>query len=268
MSMLLKPLNDNQQVEIWEFASSVNAQERAIALAEAFVSITVVSKLPEWTVAGRDHLLLLAYQLQFGDAISVEGRCAECDAKNQLGFSASQILGLASTELYNAWNAQTGTIDTDVYLPRYGEITVRGLQCRFRLPCMGDLRALEYADDPLLLFAQRVINPVDFAAIKEVFSAMEDSKTAWEQLFTDLEDAMLALEPLSIVTLNASCPECGAETAHQFDIAHQFWAQLSANVEKQLWDVHLLASAYGWSSQDILGMSPARRRRHIAMIIE
>ncbi|MGF1704607.1 hypothetical protein [Enterovibrio baiacu] len=94
-----------------------------------------------------------------------------------------------------------------------------------------------------------------------------EEQQAWISTLDALEQEMLRIEPLTIISLNASCPECGAQTQHQFDIGHQYWALLAADVEKQLWDVHILATAYGWSSDAILSMSPARRRQHIAMVI-
>ncbi|KXF83020.1 hypothetical protein [Enterovibrio coralii] len=268
MNMVLRRLDENEQVEAWERASSVDAQARAALLAGAYVPDALMPTLPDWSVAGRDHLLLLAYQHQFGEDISVEGRCHACGAKTQLNFSTSQLLNTASSRLAAAWHSDTATLNTEVYLTEYHEMEVQGLPCQFRLPRIQDFHDMHRGDASLRQFAQRVIAPSDFAAIEETFSAKKEEGAAWEQLYLTLEQAMLSLEPLSVVTLNATCPECSAQTEHQFDIANQFWAQLSAAVEKQLWDVHILASAYGWSSQDILSMSSARRRRHIAMLIE
>ncbi|WP_325894316.1 T4 family baseplate hub assembly chaperone [Grimontia sp. NTOU-MAR1] len=268
MAMVLQALNDNRQVEVWEAASARRAQERAAILAGAFVPDSLKPTLPDWTVAGRDHLLMLAYQRQFGDAIEVEAKCDECGEKTQLSFTVSQVLGTASPELSKAWDAVHASLDTDAYLPVYHNVIFEGIPCRFRLPRIADLNMLENSEVMLFQFAQRVIEPEDFPRIRSALADKENAQEAWEMLFEQIEQQMLDSEPLSIVSLNSACPDCGAETLHQFDIANQFWAQLSASVEKQLWDVHLLATAYGWSSQDILAMSPARRRRHIAMIIE
>ncbi|CZF82674.1 T4 family baseplate hub assembly chaperone [Grimontia marina] len=268
MAMVLQALNDNRQVEVWEAASARHAQERAAILAGAFVPDSLKPTLPDWTVAGRDHLLMLAYQRQFGDAIEVEAKCGECGEKTQLSFTVSQVLGTASPELSKAWDAVHASLDTDAYLPVYHDVILDGIPCRFRLPRISDLNILDNGEDMLFQFTQRVIEPEDFPQICSALAEKGNTQDAWEMLFEQLEQRMLASEPLSIVSLNSVCPDCGAETLHQFDIANQFWAQLSASVEKQLWDVHLLAMAYGWSSQDILTMSPARRRRHIAMIIE
>ncbi|CZF81724.1 hypothetical protein GCE9029_02786 [Grimontia celer] len=268
MGMVLQALNDNRQVEVWEAASASRAQERAALLAGAFVPDSLKPSLPDWTVAGRDHLLMLAYQRQFGDAIEVEAACSACGEKTKLSFTVSQILNTASPELSNAWNAVQASLDTDAYLPAYHDTDLEGIPCQFRLPRIADLSMLDNSEAMMFQFAQRVIDPEGFQQIRAALAERDNPEGAWEALFKQIEQQMLACEPLSIVSLNSACPECGAQTLHQFDIASQFWAQLSASVEKQLWDVHLLASAYGWSSQDILTMSPARRRRHIAMIIE
>ncbi|MFD2180474.1 hypothetical protein [Veronia pacifica] len=276
MSLVLQALSDNLQVEVWEAASSAPSWQRANILAAAYLPDGRVSSLAHWTLAGRDHLLLLAYQHQFGDAISVESRCCHCNSKNQLNFGASQLLAMASPELSAAWDHRSQTLNTGAYVSRFTEINIEGMACQFRLPTVGDVSAMgddrfTAADSDshhLFRFAEQVVEPDNFRQLRQAFAERADSELAWMSLFESLEAGILASEPLSVISIEASCNECGTITSHQFDIASQFWAQLSADVERQLWDVHLLASKYGWSSQDILSMSPARRRRHIAMIIE
>ncbi|MGP8305592.1 T4 family baseplate hub assembly chaperone [Vibrio sp. YIC-376] len=268
MRFVLNALSDNKQVEVWELASSCRGQNRAAIMASAYLPDSLKPSFNNWSVAGRDHLLLLAYQCQFGDDINVSTSCTECGEKAELSFTASQILSTASVSFNNGWNAVTRTLDTEVYLPLYHEIHIDGVQCRFRLPCIADLMAVKQGDSVLFQFAQRVLDQESFKQVSRKLAEKEDVHSGWEALFDELERGMLECEPLSVVSLVTACPECGAKAEHQFDIASQFWAQLSAHVEKQLWDVHLLASAYGWSSQDILAMSPARRRRHISMIVE
>ncbi|MFL7025944.1 hypothetical protein BCS58_16875 [Enterovibrio norvegicus] len=198
---------------------------------------------------------------------------------------------------YKHQHTQASLVDTDVYVPSYYLIAFSGNEYRFRLPTTQDLALIQASSSSsnnpggitTKHVCERLLDQASFNDLCAVFadthsqgSATERTKNereqqdkgleseeqkAWASTLDALEQEMLRIEPLTIVSLNASCPECGAQTQHQFDIGHQYWALLAADVEKQLWDVHILATAYGWSSDAILSMSPARRRQHIAMVI-
>ncbi|MEZ9524018.1 hypothetical protein [Enterovibrio norvegicus] len=198
---------------------------------------------------------------------------------------------------YKHQHTQASLVDTDVYVPSYYLIAFSGDEYRFRLPTTQDLALIQASSSrsnnpggiTTKQVCERLLDQASFNDLCAVFadthsqgSATERKKNereqqdkgleseeqkAWTSTLDALEQEMLRIEPLTIISLNALCPECGAQTQHQFDIGHQYWALLAADVEKQLWDVHILATAYGWSSDAILSMSPARRRQHIAMVI-
>lgn len=77
----------------------------------------------------------------------------------------------------------------------------------------------------------------------------------------DAEDA----DPGAELTLEIACPECGAATPAELDIAAYLWTELDAWARDLLLDVHLLASAYGWSEPEILALSPLRRRYYLEL---
>ncbi|MEU9785099.1 hypothetical protein AB0H92_29750, partial [Streptomyces phaeochromogenes] len=78
------------------------------------------------------------------------------------------------------------------------------------------------------------------------------------------EEAQKA-DPGADVTLNVNCPECGAATRAELDIASYLWTELDAWARDVLLDVHLLATAYGWSEPEILALSPLRRRYYLEL---
>ncbi|OEE67129.1 hypothetical protein A1OO_15340 [Enterovibrio norvegicus FF-33] len=266
MRVTISALNDNDRVALWEKALDMSPPDRNLALLAAYLPKPSDEDVGEWTLAGRDHFLLLAYRCEFGENITVTSPCVSCDTKTQLSFRVSDVLATSSDRLKTACHLDS--VNTEAYLPRYVSMNDDEFSCRFRLPTIGDLYLLASAHSPLSQLAQCVLAPESYNDVATAITQKDDPVSAWEGVYQTLEAQMLAIEPLTIVSLNASCPECKGETAHQFDIVSQFWALLAADVERQLWDVHILASAYGWSSHDILAMSPARRRQHIAMVIE
>lgn len=80
-----------------------------------------------------------------------------------------------------------------------------------------------------------------------------------------LAEAAARADPAADVTLNVACPECGEATRAELDIASYLWAELDHWARDLLLDVHLLATAYGWSEPQILALSPLRRRYYLEL---
>ncbi|MBP8536574.1 hypothetical protein [Streptomyces sp. MK37H] len=80
-----------------------------------------------------------------------------------------------------------------------------------------------------------------------------------------LAEAAERADPAADVTLNVACPECGEATRAELDIASYLWAELDHWARDLLLDVHLLATAYGWSEPQILALSPLRRRYYLEL---
>ncbi|MER8088248.1 hypothetical protein ACIO6T_29055 [Streptomyces sp. NPDC087532] len=80
-----------------------------------------------------------------------------------------------------------------------------------------------------------------------------------------IADAMEAADPAADVTIGVTCPDCGAATRAELDIASYLWTELDAWAKELLLDVHLLATAYGWSEPEILALSPLRRRYYLEL---
>lgn len=86
-----------------------------------------------------------------------------------------------------------------------------------------------------------------------------------ENLQRRLAEAVERADPAAEVTLKVACPECAEATLAELDITSYLWTELDSWARDQLLDVHLLASAYGWSEQQILALSPLRRRYYLEL---
>jgi len=63
-----------------------------------------------------------------------------------------------------------------------------------------------------------------------------------------------------------TCPSCGYAWPAPFDIASFFWTEVDAWARVLLREIHVLASAYHWCEEDILRLSPWRRRSYLEQI--
>ena len=87
-----------------------------------------------------------------------------------------------------------------------------------------------------------------------------------DDLIETIEERMAEADPQARVLLDLSCPACQRRWQAPFDIDAYFWSELDAWSRRTLREVHALASAYGWSEAEILGMSAARRHLYLGMV--
>ena len=76
---------------------------------------------------------------------------------------------------------------------------------------------------------------------------------------------LAAGDPQAEVLLSLRCPACEHEWSTPFDILAYLWDEIDDWARRLLSEVHTLASAYGWSERDVLGMSARRRRLYLEM---
>ncbi|TDV48777.1 hypothetical protein [Actinophytocola oryzae] len=78
-------------------------------------------------------------------------------------------------------------------------------------------------------------------------------------------EAMEVAAPASAVTIAATCPECGTVTRADLDVSVLLWAEFERHAVELLAQVHLLASAYGWTEDEVLALGPRRRATYLRM---
>jgi hypothetical protein len=79
-------------------------------------------------------------------------------------------------------------------------------------------------------------------------------------------DALEAVAPVLDLDIGTACPECGARQSVHFDV--QFYLLRAIAQERPLIarEIHRIASAYGWSLQEILGLRRSERRQFVELI--
>jgi hypothetical protein len=83
-----------------------------------------------------------------------------------------------------------------------------------------------------------------------------------------IAEAMAGADPQADVQVALTCPACARRWDAVFDVAEFLWREIDAWAKRVLDEVHILASAYGWSEGEILSMSAARRERYVSMVTE
>ncbi|MFI8829897.1 hypothetical protein ACIGPN_02550 [Streptomyces afghaniensis] len=193
-------------------------------------------------VGEREADLFALRRALFGERMQVRLECAACGADMEFELDAGEF-------------ART-LADRGDPLVRVAE---DGWEVEFRVPAVADLTAAARDADPRRALLARCV----VTAVRDGQPVSADALPVAVQ--RRIAEAARAADPGGDVTLNVACPECGEGTRAELDIASYLWTELDAWARDLLLDVHLLATAYGWSEPEILALSPLRRRYYLEL---
>lgn len=187
----------------------------------------------------RDRLLAALYVLIYGPRVESTVRCAQCGDPFDLDFSLQELL------------ASVGPAETTGVAGGPDGLFVLPDGRRFRLPTGED----EYAVGHL--------SPDEAERQLLARCMVEGDPTVAPEV---VQTAMREVAPLLDLELEAHCPECGAIQSIHFDIQAYLLSALRSERGQLAREVHRLATAYGWSLTDIMGLSRSQRRSYVALI--
>lgn len=278
-------------LDMWEHGREASPGERALALLELAETREGREALARWTVGRRDAALLAFRERLFGPTFSALADCPRCGEVLEMEFPASSV----------APSPPTGDGGAACSGDRVFEHEADGHRIRYRLPTAGDLAELRHHDgEAAAWLLERCVVAVDHVAgsapgFSRPVSAdcggsvtTEDATcprtgeagpdgdgapglralgpVAREALETALARTVADWDPQADIELALTCPACGAQWRTPFDITAFLWRELEAWAMRTLRETHLLATAYGWSEEDILALSAWRRQHYIGLI--
>lgn len=213
-----------------------------VALEQLAGEVPEPAAVAELCVADRQYLMAaLAAHLGFAQFWR-STQCARCGAPFDFGVDYH---GLPLKEAGQGFPFT----EVDTYQGR----------CRFRVPTGADQEVLaEIADD------EQALRCLVARCLLEASAAPQVSADAFnDEDIARIEAALEVTSPEMAVTAQAPCPDCG--TVH--DLAIDPYAFLAGPLAENLFhEVHLLASSYHWSEQEILDLPQYRRRRYLELI--
>lgn len=221
--------------------------ERAIEHAGSAAAVDLIGRLAQGVAAdfalrlsasARDHLLVRIYSSLYGDRVETTLNCAACGKPFDLSLLLPELTRGAEAGPVLASPAGDGT-----YVMPDG--------VRFRLPTGAD--------------ELRVRNlPAERAVHELLKSCVSDGSDGYDPCA--VQDAMEQVAPIFDVDINTTCPECGAGARVRFDLQEYLLRSLMQE-RRRLWrETHVLATAYGWGLNDILGLTRSDRRTLVALI--
>ncbi len=242
-SSLAADLRPGDFLAAWEAGLTAGSTTRALLLHSVARPDASTDELLSLPVGARDADLFALRRALFGERLDVRVGCGACGEEMEFDFDAGAV---------------TATKEAPARPPA---VQVDGWNVEFRLPTTADLIAVERTGADRArseLLARSVLR-----ALRDGEEVTADELPAGVQ--QRIAQAVAEADPYADITVNVSCPECGHTTRAELDIASYLWAELDAWARATLLDVHLLATAYGWSEPEILALSPLRRRYYLEL---
>ncbi|MFE4254290.1 hypothetical protein ACFRU3_33275 [Streptomyces sp. NPDC056910] len=215
--------------------------------------------------------MLRARQAVFGSRLDGETACPECGERLDLEIEFQGLLDGSASDRDDAESAAHPT-------EPIGTVSVGGLEVRFRVPSVSDFERASDCADPesatQTLLSSCVIGAQRVPSGSGCDDRTVDPSRGAELSLDDLSDEVLAAldaefqhhDPYGDLRVTTVCPACG----HGFDVCLDpvtvFWEEIEGHAQRLLFEVHRLASAYGWSERDCLRLDPVRRACYLELI--
>lgn len=238
----MRALSGELLLEAWDSGAAQHDLERAITLLCLGFPERTRHEFYELPIPERDLLLLRLRAASFGRELSGFSVCSQCDARLVFTLPVGTMLaslksGISSQPV--AW-------------------IENGKQMRLRPANTLDLlSSLEIADAGE---AQKFI-------LSRCLGQPEAPPTSLSE--TDMEMAQEQFDRLhepAEIRCATKCPECSGRGTLELDIASFLWLEVRAAAARLLGEIHMLASAYGWTERAILRMAPRRRSAYLEML--
>ena len=232
------PLAAADILDLWDRGRTRHALDRCALLAaraQPELPAEAIADLPLGEITASVLRLRAA---SFGEQIDAHVDCEQCGARLELHLAARQLL-----QSMPGGPAQP--------------IAVAGR--RIRPVCLRDLAAV--VDEP---DAERAAHALLARCMLEE-SADAVTTNAMASL-REIEDALEAADPNADLAFDVHCAACGHRSTAQLDASELLWDGIDARARELLDEVHLLASAYGWSEREILALAPSRRAVYLSLV--
>ncbi len=244
----MQTLSASAVLEVWERGVNQTPMERALEMLSAACPETPREELLALSMGRRDAALFSLQERMFGPEMAGVAACPRCNERIELTVNAADVRTVAEKE-----------VEGEVAL------SVGEFELRFRPPASQDLIAAGQARDAATrdLILRRCL-----ISVRRNGAAVASADPLPAEVIDAVMEGMARADPLADVQLSVCCPVCEHRWRTAFDIVSFMWSEIEAAASRLLYEVHRLASAYGWAEGDILTLSPARRQVYLAMVGE
>lgn len=245
---------------LYERCRRYPALQRAVVLLDyARLEAAVAGAAATWPVDLQDLSLgqlnvglLRLYGGLFSPQLHCQVRCPACRQEFEFELPIDALVPEGSPAAA-PWSERFGFAD--------GE-----LELRLRPLTAADFAAIAAVTEPELastLLAERLITGLRWHGSEPAPRLTGPHGRLLADLVARISESLAQQDPLAELSLSLSCLSCGTEFSAPLSPADFLWAELAAQARQISYQVHTLASAYGWSEGEILSLGEARRQTYM-----
>lgn len=232
-------------LNVWEVGVNKTLLEKSLHLLAVACSVTDLHDMASLSIGERDARLLQLREWMFGSRLMNRADCPECSEQVE-------------------WETDIGDIRLQALEPKTSAkvftLAVDGFIIRFRLPNSRDLfKVTSDSINHKKLIAECIL---EVRCDQKELAADDLPDPIWEALSKRMGEE----DPQADISMLLNCPVCAHHWASQFDIVSYLWLEIDHWAKHILYEVYVLARAFGWSEYDILSMSPQRRQLYLEMV--
>jgi hypothetical protein len=259
-------MDDSRILDVWAAGRRHPAARSQLMLAAAYPGIESAD-LCGLPVGRRNVLLLQDRRVTVGDRADVAVDCPGCGEQLELELAPTELIRAADpgADGFLCAELAPGAVSPDSNFPtdQPAELRVGDVVVRFRLPAVDDLDAAASgadADDAAGMLMRRCVLSARRAG---QLVAVADLPA---EVLAAIDESFARLDPHAVLRVSTSCSGCGLAFEASLDPGLLYWAELAQRAQRLLSEVHRLASAYGWSEAEILGLDPDRREGYLELV--
>ena len=230
---------DEALLAMWERGLAHPAGVRADALLQ--------DETPPRSLGERTARLLTLHASLFGRPLELLSHCPSCDSVAQFTSDCTALIA----QLPAPPDGSPHRLDVD------------DVAIAFRLPIGADLAAasVEESDDG---FARHVLDRCVLSCTRDGENV--DVSTLPDDVLDAVSRRIEVLDPGATVSFALTCPDCAAHWNAPLDVGRLVWQKVQVAAERLLLDIDALARTYGWTEQEVLRLSPARRAAYLQIV--
>lgn len=237
----MRILSNAELLSLWERGHRLHSLDQGLLAVRAALAGPGNDNVADWTLGRRNQAVAQLHGSHFGDRLQGWTECGLC--KEKLEFA----------------------IDCGDLIERQCEASAKPILVKgrlFRSPTSRDLARIAVEPDTEAAALRLAACCCLDAGADDSAAALEWSREELEEL----SEKMIEADPLAEIMLSFECPVCRCAREQVLDLTEFFWAELEAAANRILREVHILASAYGWSEGEILALSDGRRAMYLQMV--
>jgi len=234
----MRALSSSDLLNLWDRGFCLHPVDRGLLFLGAALPGESYESLADWPLGRRNKALVDLRCACFGSNFQAWISCARCGEKLEFEVDGRTLA--------------KGAGDADANVDR--TITVRGRS--FRLPTSRDLAKVSQETDSVMAGMQ----------LMESCSEAGEFPLWSEEDLKEVEEKMALADPLAEILFDLHCPVCDNAWKAALDMGIFLWAEIEARAKRLLFEVHALASAYGWAEREILSLSGHRRALYLSMV--